>query len=119
MRFAISPNDPRLVELVAFFDRDEAPAAETWRHVGLALEQVGLRRPSYDVIRRLVRLERRRRELRAEARELIADAASEFAAGRVPNVVWTLERVRELQRREALVTQQYKASGADEEWIEV
>jgi hypothetical protein len=106
------------VELVAVFDRDGVPAAETWRQLGQALERIGLSRPSYHHVRRLVRIERRRRELRAEARELVADAAGRFAAGRVPNVVWTLERIRELQLAEELVVQQHKPFDAGEDAAE-
>ena len=108
MRFAISPNDLRLVQLVAHFDRADHSAAETWRQVSLAAERVGLRRPSYQHVRRLVRVERRLQELRAQKREVWKDAAARNAAGLVPSVVWTLSRVRELQLAEELVLQEHK-----------
>ena len=114
MQFAVSPNDPRLVELVAILDRDDVSAAETWREVGRALARIGLSKPSYHHVLRLVRIERRRRALRAEAREVVADAAGRFAAGRAPNVVWTLARIRELQLAEELVVQQHKPLPAGE-----
>ena len=103
------------MELVAVFDREDASAAETWRQVGHALGRIGLSRPGYHHVLRLVRIERRRRELRAEARDLVADAAGRFVAGRVPSVVWTLERIRELQLAEELVVQQHKPFDAGEE----
>ena len=114
MRFAISPNDPRLVQLVAHFDRADHSAAETWRQVSLAVERVGLTRPSYQHVRRLVRIERRLQELRAQQRDVWKDAAARNAAGLVPSVVWTLNRVRELQLAEELVLQEHKPLAAPE-----
>jgi hypothetical protein len=67
MRFASSPSTRlRLRELVAALDEDGAPAAATWRLVGETAANLGLPRPSYPHVRRLVRDERRRR--RAPAR---------------------------------------------------
>jgi hypothetical protein len=108
VRFAIDPNDLRLVQLVAHFDRADHSAAETWRRVSLAAERVGLSRPSYQHVRRLVRIERRLQELRAQKREVWRDAAVRSAAGLVPSVAWTLDRVRELQLAEELVLQEHK-----------
>ena len=48
------------------------PAAETCRRVGAAAEELGLMRPSYGHVRRIVRVERRRRELRARQRKVLA-----------------------------------------------
>ena len=70
MRFAISPNDPRVAVLVAALDREDVSAAETWREVASAAERLGMRRPSYQHVRRLVRIERRRRELERAGREV-------------------------------------------------
>ena len=115
MRFAIAPNDLRLVQLVAHFDRADQSAAETWRQVSLAAERVGLRRPSYQHVRRLVRVERRLQELREQQREVWKDAATRSAAGLVPSVVWTLNRVRELQLAEELVVQGTSSSSRPSE----
>jgi hypothetical protein len=112
VRFAIPPNDPRIAVLVAAADVDEMPAAEVWRRVGRAAERVGIRRPSYGHVRRLVRIERRRRELEREGRAVIGRAAVTLAAGRVPSAVLVLERLRELQRRGELVFQEHKPFGA-------
>jgi hypothetical protein len=109
VRSAISPNDPRLAALAAALDREELPVAETWRRVGAAAEQFGLIRPSYQHVRRLVRVERRRRELSAEARRVLSGAVSTSAAGLVPSAVLVLERLRELQLAEELVLQEHKA----------
>jgi hypothetical protein len=108
MRSAISPNDPRISALVAALEEDGMPAAETCRRVGAAAEAIGLLRPSYQHVRRIVRVERRRRELRAEARKVLAGAVSTSAAGLVPSVVLVLERLRELQLAEELVLQEHK-----------
>jgi hypothetical protein len=107
-------NDPRLVALVAHLDREDASAAETWRRVGDAVAAIGLQRPSYECIRRLVRIERRRRELRREGRRVVGGAVGAAAVGLVPNVQLTLERVSELRGLEELVTQRYKA--LPDEW---
>jgi hypothetical protein len=64
--------------------------------------------PSYGHVRRIVRIERRRQELRREARMVLAGAASMSAAGLVPSVVLVLERLRELQLAEELVLQEHK-----------
>ena len=108
MRFAIASNDLRLIQLVAHFDRADQSAAETWRQVSLAVERVGSRRPSYQHVRRLVRVERRLQELRAQQRDVWKDAAKRNAAGLVPSVAWTVNRIRELQLAEELVVQEHK-----------
>lgn len=109
MRFALSPNDPRIAVLIGALDRDGTPAAQTWREVGAAAERLGLARPSYAHVRRLVRIERLRRAVRDQFHDELKQVFSANAAGRVPNAVWTLERLRELQRKEELVLQQHKA----------
>jgi predicted nucleic acid-binding protein len=109
VRFAIPPNDPRVAVLVGALDREDVPAAETWRRVAEAGERLGLTRPSYQHVRRLVRVERRRRELRADGREVLTGALTTVAAGRVPSAVWTLQRLRELEREGELVSQEHKA----------
>ena len=62
-------------------------------------------------MRRIVRVERRRQELRREARKVLAGAVSTSAAGLVPSVVLVLERLRELQLAEELVLQEHKLYG--------
>ena len=109
MRFSIPPNDPRVAVLVSALDRDDVPVAETWRRVADAGERLGLRRPSYAHVRRLVLVERRRRAVRAEAAEVLTGAAATLVAGRVPSAVWTLQRLRDLERKEELVLQEHKA----------
>ena len=109
MRSAVLPNDPRFSALVAALDQEGVPAAETCRRVGAAAEEIGLLRPSYQHVRRMVRVERRRKELRAEARRVLTGAVSTSAAGLAPSVVLVLERLRELQLAEELVLQEHKS----------
>jgi hypothetical protein len=84
-------------------------AAETCRRVGAVAEELGLIRPSYGHVRRIVRIERRRHELRREARKVLSGAVSTSAAGLVPSVVLVLERLRELQLAEELVLREHKS----------
>jgi hypothetical protein len=109
VRSSLSPNDPRIAVLVVELDDEAVPMAETWRRVARAAEQLGLWRPSYGHIRRLVRIERRRRQLEAAGRAVLGRAAATLAAGRVPSAVLVLERLRELRGAERLVSQEHKA----------
>jgi hypothetical protein len=98
MRFASSRSSrPRLRELVAALDEDGAPAAATWRLVGETAAKVGLPRPSYPHVRRLVATERRRRAARDELRDAIREAAATLAAGRAPGYDYTLGRLLDAQ----------------------
>jgi hypothetical protein len=108
MRCAISPNDRRIADLVRALDREEQSAAESWRLVATAAEQLGLRRPSYGHVRRLVRVERALRRLRAEARAILTDAGLALLAGRVPPVLRVIDEVTEILEREELVLQEHK-----------
>jgi hypothetical protein len=109
MDFAIPPNDPRVAFLVASQDVDDVPIAEIWRQVGSAAERVGIGRPSYGHVRRLVRVERRRRALERQGRAVLGKAASTMAAGRVPSAVFVLARLRELELEKEFVIQEHKA----------
>jgi hypothetical protein len=111
VRFALSPNDPRIAVLVGALDVEDVPVAETWRRVGEAAERLGMRRPSYQHVRRLALVERRRRGVRARRRDVLEATLGSLAAGRVPSAVWTLERLRELAGEEELVLQEHKAFG--------
>jgi hypothetical protein len=109
VRFAISPNDPRVAILVGSLEVDGVPIAEVWRQVGSAAERLSMGRPSYSHVRRLVRVECRRRVLERQGRAVLGRAASTMAAGRVPSAVFVLERLRELELRKELVIQEHKA----------
>jgi hypothetical protein len=98
MRFASSrASRPRLRELVAALDEDDTPVAATWRLVSETAAHLGLPRPSYPHIRRLVQAERRRRRARAEIRDVVKEAANSIAAGRVPGFDYTLGRLLDAQ----------------------
>ena len=98
MRFASSrATRPRLRELVAALDEDDTPVAATWRLVSETAANLELPRPSYPHIRRLVLDERRRRRARAEIRDVVREAASSIAAGRVPGFDYTLGRLLDAQ----------------------
>jgi hypothetical protein len=98
MRFATSrATRPRLRELVAALDEDDTPVAATWRLVSETAGNAGLLRPSYPHVRRLVQAERRRRRARAELRDVVKEAASTVAAGRVPGFDYTLGRLLDAQ----------------------
>src|SRR5678816_3149246 len=98
MRFASSRTSrPHLRELVAALDEDGVPAAATWRLVGETAAGAGLPRPSYPHVRRLVAAERRRRRAQRELRDALKEAATTFAAGRVPGFDHTLGRLLDAQ----------------------
>jgi hypothetical protein len=98
MRFASSrASRPRLRELVAALDEDDTPVAGTWRLVSETAANLGLPRPSYPHIRRLVQAERRRRRARAEIRDVVKEAANSIATGRVPGFDYTLGRLLDAQ----------------------
>ena len=64
-------------------------AAETWRRVGTVAEQLGVPRPGYDTIRRLLHAERSRR---AAIRRLVEPIAVDLARGYVS--IAHLDRIR-------------------------
>lgn len=71
--------------------------AATWRLVSETAARIGLPRPSYPHVRRLVIDERRRRQARGELRDVLKEAASTIAAGRVPSFDYTLGRLLDAQ----------------------
>ena len=96
MRFATSrATRPRLRELVAALDEDNVPTAVTWRLVAETAANVGLPRPSYPHVRRLVIAERRRRRARKELRDVLKEAANTIAGGRAPGFDYTVGRLLE------------------------
>lgn len=70
--------DPRLVLAAFDLDRPEQPAAKTWRAVGAVASELGLPRPGYDTVRRLVVLHRARR---AEIRRLLGPVVNHAFTG--------------------------------------
>ncbi len=108
MRFALSAAERRVGDLVRELDRDGAPAAETWRRVGEAMQAIGRPRPSYGHVRRLVLLQRERREIRRQQKAILKRMAELNAAGRVPPPNLVI-RLVELNDEEELVFQEHKA----------
>jgi hypothetical protein len=47
--------------------------------------------------------------VQGEVRDVLTDALGAMLAGRVPSALWTLERLRHLQRKGELVLQEHKA----------
>lgn len=80
-------------ELAIALDRDDQPIAETWRLVSESAATLGLPRPSYPNVRRLVLAERLRRRLRRELQDVLKEAASALATGRVPGFDYTAGRL--------------------------
>ena len=72
--------DPRLVEALRVLDDRREPIAEICRRVGVAAERLGLHRPSYVHLRRLLLAirdeEDAARERREAIRALLADTGS-------------------------------------------
>src|SRR3712207_7423241 len=62
---SLSPRtDVRLVAAIERLDRPDVPIAETWRRVGVLAEHMGLVRPSYEQVRRIVHDSRDRKSTR-------------------------------------------------------
>jgi hypothetical protein len=113
VRFAVHANDHLTHELVKALDDDADSYAATWRAVGHAAERAGLRRPSYELVRRLARLERRRRAAGDAVRRAQVDVAAAFLfSSRIVDTPIALERLHESKRHESLVTQWHEAGSA-------
>jgi len=86
--------DPRLVRAIRRLDDESLPIAEVWRRVGTYAERLGVPRPSYAHVRRIVVSERERAAAMREIRDAVA---ARLAAGRVPDPVAVLSRIGEVQ----------------------
>jgi hypothetical protein len=88
--------DERLIAALRTLDDESQAIAETCRRLGHIADGLGLPRPSYVHVRRLVRAERdRRAELTAVSRDLVRD----LAAGQAPRLGAVVERRREANLR--------------------
>ena len=110
MRFSVPGNDPRIHALVVGLDRDDASAAQTWRVVGEAAWELGLRRPCYETVRELVRIERLRRKARTATRAAALDVALSLGSSRVVDLPVALDALALAQAKERLVTDRHKPS---------
>jgi hypothetical protein len=77
---------PKLLELIAALDDSAQPIAETWRRAGKAAEELGLSRPSYVHVRRIVVAERAAKRRRKTLREPLVDVAVTTFAGGSPDI---------------------------------
>ena len=85
---------PRLLAAARRLDDRTVPLAETCRRVGTAAERLGLPRPSYVHLRRIILEERRRQdELRAIAGDVLRDAARGLAV----DPIEVAERIRDVR----------------------
>ena len=102
MRFSVAADDPRLRELVAVLYGDDVAAAEIWRRVGEAGAQIGMRRPCYSTVRKLVRRERRRHQAQAEVRAAARDAVLAIGSSRVVDLPIALDKLELARAKERL-----------------
>ena len=108
MRFAIRSNDARVHALVVGLHVDGRPAAETWRAVGEAAWELGLPRPGYHVVRKLVRVEVLRRAARTEVRAAALGVALALGSTRAVNLPIALDALALARARARLVLDQHK-----------
>ena len=110
MRFAVRRLDPQLAALVVAHDHDEQPAAETWRRVAETAQELGLPRPSYHLIRVLVRDERLRRRARTEVRKAALATLGAVASPRAVDLPIALDALALARAKERLVSERHKPS---------
>ena len=95
--------DDRILDAVRLLDERDEPMAEICRRVGEAAWSLGLPRPSYVHLRRLLHEHRERcdfeRARRAELREIGADVAVRLLTGRAVDAYDVAERVDRAPRR--------------------
>ena len=93
--------DPRIIEAVRALDDPSQPMAETARRVGTAAQRMGLIRPTYPHLRRLIRAERALRDAeraqREAMRELVADVVEDFVRARLVDAYDVADRVAEIR----------------------
>ena len=89
-------------------DRDDVPVAATWRAVGEAAWELGLRRPSYHTVRALARVERLRRAARTAVRAAALDTLRAVGSSRVVDLPIALDALERARAKETLVLNQHK-----------
>ena len=104
MRFALPARHHVIRELVQKLDQDDVSIAETWRRVGEAAGKRGVRRPSYDLVREFVRLERARRAARADVVRAAAGVLLAMGSPYVVRIPQALETLQVARARERLVS---------------
>lgn len=108
MRFHVPSLDPRLHALVVALHEDDAPVAATWRSVGEAAEELGLRRPCYYTVRELVRAERARRKAGTTVRAAALDVLAGVGSSRVVDLPIALDALDRALAKKRLVLDQHK-----------
>jgi hypothetical protein len=95
--------DPRLLEALAALDDRAVPVAEVCRRLGRAADDLGLTRPSYVHVRRLVVALREWQDeqarKRAELRSLANEVATRYASGGWVNWYEVAARAAEIRDR--------------------
>jgi hypothetical protein len=95
--------DIRIVDAVRALDDPALPIAEICRRVGAAAGALGLPRPSYSHLRRVVHAEREHARTELERREavraLVEDAAADVLMGRIPNPEYYARRLAAVRSR--------------------
>jgi hypothetical protein len=86
--------DARLLRAIRRLDDESLSIAEVCRRVGDRAGQLGLARPSYVHVRRIVQDERARR---AELREIRNEVLGRLITGRVPDPVRTLAALEDVR----------------------
>lgn len=120
MRFALPANDHLTRELVRALDDERESYGTTCRAVGDAAQRLGLRRPSYELVRRLAGQERLRRERERAVRRARRDvAAAFFLSSRVVDTPIALDRLALAKRDASLVTQWHEASSDGDDAVSV
>jgi hypothetical protein len=100
----LSPRySPRLLETIRALDDRSLPIAEVNRRVGRVAEELGIFRPSYPHVRRLIQEQRLREDeelaRREEIRAILKETANALLAGRVPDPYYVLGRLDDASRR--------------------
>lgn len=91
--------DPRVLAAIRRLDDERESIAETCRRVGEAAERLGITRPSYVHLRRIIKAERDRRHALEEIKR---DVFRDVLSGRAPRLDDVLDAVREAQGRAEL-----------------
>jgi hypothetical protein len=83
----------RILDAIRVLDDRRVPIAETCRRIGRRAEELGLPRPSYVHLRRLIHAERERRDA---VRELIEEIVHDIVCHRVVDAYEVADRIRDL-----------------------
>jgi len=85
----------RILELVDALDDRGESIAEICRRVGVGAERLGLTRPSYVHLRRVIQVKRLRED---ELREIVNDVARDLIRGVLVDAYEVADRVRDARR---------------------